>query len=96
MLRNKTATECWNILKHESESILEQFVPLKKQGKHSRKKHLSKEHIRKNSVQAKPCGVFIGVPERMKTVKITKWHLMLLRLKSEHLKEAMSRNYHVT
>ena len=38
MLRNKTATECWNILKYEIESFIEQFVPLKKkQGKHIRK-----------------------------------------------------------
>ena len=29
MLRNKTATECWNILKCEIESIIDQFVPLK-------------------------------------------------------------------
>ena len=48
MLRNKTAIECWNLLKYEIESINDQFVPLlKKQGKRSRKKHLSKEAIRK-------------------------------------------------
>ena len=47
MLMNKTATECWNILKYEIESIIDKFVPLKKQGKRCRKKHLSKEAIRK-------------------------------------------------
>ena len=47
MLMNKTAIECWNILKYEIESIIDTFVPLKKQGKRSRKKHLSKEAIRK-------------------------------------------------
>ena len=47
MLRNKTVIECWNILKYEIESIIDKFVPLKKQGKWSRKKHLSKEAIRK-------------------------------------------------
>ena len=47
MLMNKTAIECWNILKYEIESIIYKFVPLKKQGKRSRKKHLSKEAIRK-------------------------------------------------
>ena len=47
MLRNKTAIECWNILKYEIESIIDQFVPLKKQRKWSRKKHLSKEGITK-------------------------------------------------
>ena len=46
MLMNKTAIECWNILKYEIESIIDKFVPLKKQGKRSRKKHLSKEAIR--------------------------------------------------
>ena len=48
MLVNKTAIECWNILKYEIESIIDKFVPLKKtQGKRSRNKHLSKEAIRK-------------------------------------------------
>ena len=47
MLMNKTTIECWNILKYEIESIIDKFVPLKKQGKWSRKKHLSKEGIRK-------------------------------------------------
>ena len=42
MLMNKTAIECWNILKYEIESIINKFVPLKKQGKWSTKKHLAK------------------------------------------------------
>ena len=29
MLMNKTATECWNILKYEIESIIDKYVPLK-------------------------------------------------------------------
>ena len=41
MLINKTAIECWNILKYEIESIIDKFVSLNKQGKWSRKKHLS-------------------------------------------------------
>ena len=28
MLMNKTAIECWNILKYEIESIIDKFVPL--------------------------------------------------------------------
>ena len=32
---------------YKIESIIDKFVPLKKQGKRSRKKHLSKEAIRK-------------------------------------------------
>ena len=47
MLMNKTAIECWNIIKYEIESINDKFVLLKKQGKRSRNKHLSKEAIKK-------------------------------------------------
>ena len=47
MLKNKTAVECWNFLKYKIESIIDIFVPLKKQEKRSRKKHLSKEAISK-------------------------------------------------
>ena len=32
MLINKTTIECWNILKYEIESIIDKFVPLKRQG----------------------------------------------------------------
>ena len=39
--------KCWNILKYEIESIIDKFVPFQKQGKRCRKKHLSKEAIRK-------------------------------------------------
>ena len=45
MLRNKTAIECWNIEKYETESMIGQIVHLK--GKRSRKKQLLKEDIRK-------------------------------------------------
>ena len=47
MLMNKTAIECWNILKYEIESIIDKFFPFQKQGKRCRKKHLSKEAIKK-------------------------------------------------
>ena len=90
-----TAVGCWSILKYEMDSTIDKFVPLKKkQGKRSKKKHLSKEAIRK--IANKLCGGFIGVPERMNTMQITKRHLMQLRLKLDNLKEAMSKNWHVT
>ena len=41
-LKNKTATECWNILKRDIHCVVEKCVPLKKQGKLSKEKHLSK------------------------------------------------------
>ena len=46
-MNNKTATECWNILRGELDSAIERYVPMKKQGKRSKKKHLSKEAFRK-------------------------------------------------
>ena len=46
-MKNHTATECWNILRGELDSAIDSFVPMKKQGKRSKKKHLSKEAFRK-------------------------------------------------
>ena len=46
-IKNKTATECWNILRGEIDSAIDSFVPMKRQGKRSKKKHLSKEAFRK-------------------------------------------------
>ena len=46
-MKNKTATECWNILRGELDSAIDSYVPMKKQGKPSKKKHLSKEAFRK-------------------------------------------------
>ena len=39
-MKNKTATECWNILRGELDSAIDGYVPTKKQGKRSKKKHL--------------------------------------------------------
>ena len=46
-MKNNTATECWNILRGEIDSAIDSYVPMKKQGKRSKKKHLSKEAFRK-------------------------------------------------
>ena len=46
-MKNKTATEFWNILRGEIDSAIDSYVPMKKQGKRSKKKHLSKEAFRK-------------------------------------------------
>ena len=46
-MKNKTATECSNILRGEIDSVIDGYVPMKKQGKRSKKKHLSKEAFRK-------------------------------------------------
>ena len=46
-MKNKTATECWNILTGELDSAIDSYVSMKKQGKRYKKKHLSKEAFRK-------------------------------------------------
>ena len=39
-MKNKTGAESWNILKSELDSVINRYVPMKKQGKRSKKKHL--------------------------------------------------------
>ena len=46
-MKNKTATKCWNLLRRELGSVMYSYVPMKKQGKRSKKNHLSKEAFRK-------------------------------------------------
>ena len=46
-MKKKTATECWNMLRGELDSAIDSHVPMKKQGKRYKKKHLSKEAFRK-------------------------------------------------
>ena len=73
-MKNKTATECWNILRGELDSAIDSFVPMKKQGKRSKKKHLSKEAFRKIRHINKICGGFINIRERIKIMWFTKRH----------------------
>ena len=44
---DKTATECWNILRSELDSAIDRYDHMKKQGKRSKKKHLAKEAFSK-------------------------------------------------
>ena len=39
-MKNQTATECLNILRSELDSAIDRYVPMKKQGKRSKKTHL--------------------------------------------------------
>ena len=42
-MKNKTATECWNILRGELDSAIDSYVPMKKQGKRSKKRGFQKD-----------------------------------------------------
>ena len=46
-MKNKTETECWHILRSEIDRAIDRNVPMKKQGKQSKRKHLSKDAFRK-------------------------------------------------
>ena len=46
-MKNKTGAESLNILKSELDSVINRYVLMKKQGKLSKKKHLSKEAFKK-------------------------------------------------
>ena len=72
-MKNKTATECWNILRGELDSAMESYVPMKKQGKRSKKKHLSKRLSKRLDIN-KICGGFINIRDRIKITMLTKRH----------------------
>ena len=57
-MKNKTATECWDILRGELDTAIDSYVPMKKQGKRSKKKHLSKEAFRKMRYKQKMWRVY--------------------------------------
>ena len=51
MLRKKSATECWNILKYVIESIIDQFVHLKNK-ENGLERNTCQKKLLENSVQA--------------------------------------------
>ena len=57
-MKNETATECWNLLIGELDSAIDSYVPMKKKGKRSEKKHLSKEAFRKIRYKQKMWRVY--------------------------------------
>ena len=87
-MKSKTATECRNILRSELDSAIDRYVPMKKQGKRCKKKHLSKEAFRK--IINKICSGFINIRERIKIMKFTRRHLTQQQIKFESLSEISS------
>ena len=64
-MKNKTATECWNILRGDIDSAIDSFVPMNMQGKRSKKKHLQKRLSERLDIN-NTCGGFINIRERIK------------------------------
>ena len=93
ILMNKIAIECWNILKYETESIIDKFVPLKKQRKRSRKKHLSKEAIRIIVFKQTMWRVYRRTRKDEDYANYKE--AINLELKLENLKEPLKKNWQV-
>ena len=72
-MKNKTATECWNILRWELDSAIDSHVPMKKQGKRSRR-NIFQNRLSERLDINKICGGFIHIRERIKIMMLTKRH----------------------
>ena len=72
-MKNKTATECWNILRSEQDSVIDRYVPMKKQGKRSMKNHRQKRLSERLDIN-NMCGRFISIRERKNIMKFTRRH----------------------
>ena len=59
-MKNKTATECWNILRGEIDSAIDSFVPMNKQGKRS-KKNICQKRLSERLDINKICEGFINI-----------------------------------
>ena len=47
-MNNRTATECWNIMRGELDSAIGRYVPMRMQAKRSKKKHNVKRGFQKD------------------------------------------------
>ena len=72
-MKNKAGAEIWNILKSELDSVINRYVPMKKQGKRSRK-NTCQNRLSKRLDINKIRGRFINIRERIKIMKFTKRH----------------------
>ena len=72
-MKNKTGAESWNILKSGLDSVINRYVPMKKQGKRSRKS-ICQNRLSKRLAINKICGGFIYIRERIRIMKFTKRH----------------------
>ena len=72
-MKNKTATECWNILRGEIDSAIDSFVPMKSKG-NGRRRNICQKRLSERLDINKICGGFINIRERIKIMWFTKRH----------------------
>ena len=74
-MKNKTATECWNILRGEMDSAIDSFVPMKSKG-NGRRRNICQKRLSERLDINKICGGFINIRERIKIMWFTKRHVL--------------------
>ena len=67
-MKNKTAAECWNIVRVELDNAIDSYVPMKKQGKRS-KKNICQKRLSERLDINKICGGFINIRERIQIIR---------------------------
>ena len=72
-MNNKTASECWNILRGELDSAIDSYVPMKKQGKRYKRNMCQKRSSERLDIN-QICGGFINIRGRIKIMMLTKRH----------------------
>ena len=72
-MKNKTATECWNILRGELDSAIDSYVPMKKQG-NDRRRNICQKRLSERLDINNICGGFINIRERIHIMMLTKRH----------------------
>ena len=70
-MKNKTATECWNILRGELDSAIDSYVPMKSKG-NGRRRNICQKRLSERLDIKKICGGFINIRERIKIRMLTK------------------------
>ena len=73
-MKNKTATECWNILRGEIDSAIDSFVPMKKSKGNGRRRNICQKRLSEGLYINKICGGFINIRERIQIMWFTKRH----------------------
>ena len=72
-MNNKTATQCWNILRGELDSAIERYVPMKSKGNGLKRNICQKRRSERLDIN-KICGGFINIRGRITITMLTKRH----------------------
>ena len=73
-MKNKTATECWNILRGELDSAILIVMFLRKSKGNDRRRNICQKRLSERLDINKICGGFINIQERIQITRFTKRH----------------------